>query len=59
MIVDVCNLKYKFIKDFDNFKQNLNKGCKKDYSLLMMTICVIENSEYFDDHMYQYLMSTT
>lgn len=59
MIADVCNLKRKFIEDFDKFKQNLNKGYRKDYSLLMMTICVIENSDYFDNRMYEYLMSNT
>lgn len=53
----VCNLKQKFISDFNSFKKSLNKGYKKDYDLLMKEICVISNSDYFDNNIYEYLIS--
>lgn len=55
----VYDLKQKTIKDFNTFKKYLNKGYKKDYSLIMMEICAIENSDYFDNSIYEYLISTT
>lgn len=55
----VYNLKRKFLSDFNVFKKGLNKGYQKDYDLLMRELCVIENSDYFDDDIYEYLISTT
>lgn len=54
----VYNLKQKVIKDFNTLKLLLNKGYRKDYALIMMEICAIENSDYFDDSIYEYLMTT-
>lgn len=53
----VDKLKCKFIQDFNKFKQQLYKGYKPDYSLLLNEITVIENSDYFDNNIYEYLMS--
>lgn len=55
----VCNLKQKFLKDFCVLKKSLNKGYKKDYILLLMEICAIENPDYFDNNIYEYLMTAT
>ena len=55
----VRNLKQKFLKDFDILKKSLNKGYKKDYILLLMEICAIENPDYFDNNIYEYLMTAT
>lgn len=54
----VCNLKKKFIKDFNIFKKFLNKGYQKDYLFLLLEVCVIENYDYFGDDIYEYLMTT-
>lgn len=51
------NLKVKYIKVFDDFRKNLYKGHKKDYKYLMDLVVVIENSDYFDNNIYEYLMS--
>lgn len=51
------NLKDKYIKDFDRFRQLLYKGYKPDYTVLLYEIAVIENSDYFENYIYQYLMS--
>lgn len=55
----VRNLKQKFLKDFDILKKSLNKGYKKDYILLLMEICAIENPDYFDNNIYEYLITAT
>lgn len=51
------NLKDKYTKDFDRFRQLLYKGYKPDYTVLLYEIAVIENSDYFENYIYQYLMS--
>lgn len=53
----VDNLKFKFIQDFNKFRQELYKGYKPDYRLLLNEITVIENPDYFDINIYEYLMS--
>ena len=53
----VDNLKFKFIQDFNKFRQELYKGHKPDYRLLLNEITVIENPDYFDINIYEYLMS--
>lgn len=53
----VYNLKKKYIKDFNTLKKYLSKGYRKDYTLLKQEICVIENSDYFDNKNYEYLMT--
>ena len=55
--VAVGKLKQKFLKDFNIFKKYLSNGYKKDYTLLKQEICVIENSDYFDNSVYEYLMT--
>lgn len=58
MTVDaVNNLKAKFIKDFDEFRQKLQKGYSPNYKMLLQEIIVIEHADCFDDNIYQYLMS--
>lgn len=52
-----CNLKSKYIQDFNKYRQQLHKGYKPDYKLLLNEIVVIENSDYFDINTYEYLMS--
>jgi hypothetical protein len=54
----VYNLKHKMLKDFYTLKKSLNKGYKKDYSLILIEICAIENPEYFNNDVYEYLMTT-
>ena len=56
--IAVYNLKQKFLKDYTTFKKYLNKGYKKDYKLLLLEICVIENSDYFNQNDYEPLMTT-
>lgn len=51
------NLKVKYIKVFDDFRKSLYKGHKKDYRYLIDLVVVIENSDYFDNNIYEYLMS--
>lgn len=53
----VGNLKDKYIKDFNKFRQQLYKGIVSDYSLLMYEVAVIEDSDYFGNNIYEYLMS--
>ena len=53
----VGNLKDKFLKDFNKFRQQMYKGTIPDYSLLLQEITVIENSDYFSNNVYEYLMS--
>ena len=53
----VDNLKFKFIQEFNKFRQELYKGYKPDYRLLLNEITVIENPDYFDINIYEYLMS--
>jgi threonine aldolase len=53
----VYNLKKKVIKDFNTLKKYLGNGYKKDYTLIMQEICVIENADYFDNSVYEYLMT--
>ena len=48
----------KVIKDFNTLKKYLGNGYKKDYNLIMQEICVIENADYFDNSVYEYLMTT-
>lgn len=55
----VNQLKLKTIKDFQVLERYLNKGIKLDYSLLKQEICVIENSDCFDNGVFEYLMTTT
>jgi hypothetical protein len=56
--VAVYELKKKYIKDFNTLKKYLSNGYKKDYTLLKQEILVIENSDYFDKNVYEYLMTT-
>lgn len=53
----VNNLKHKFVQDFNKFINFLYKGHKKDYTFLLREVCVIENPDYFDTNIYEYLMS--
>lgn len=53
----VDNLKFKFIQDFDKFRHELYKGYKPDYRFLIHEINVIENPDYFNTNIYEYLMS--
>ena len=53
----VANLKAKFIKDFDKFRQGLYKGVKQDITVLKYMICVINDPNYFSNSVYEYLMS--
>lgn len=53
----VANLKAKFIKDFDKFRQVLYKGVKQDITVLKYMICVINDPNYFSNSVYEYLMS--
>jgi hypothetical protein len=46
------NLKDKYTKDFDRFRQLLYKGYKPDYTVLLYEIAVIENSDYFENYIY-------
>lgn len=55
----VNNLKLKVIKDFNILLSYLYTGQTKDYKLLMEEICVIENSDYFNNFVYEYLMTTS
>lgn len=55
----VCNLKQKIIKDFNTLKTYLSKGYRKDYSLIMREICVVENPDYFNRAIYEYLITTS
>ena len=55
----VGNLKDKFLKDFNKFMQQLYKGTIPNYTLLIQEITVIENEDYFDNTIYEYLMTTT
>lgn len=54
LVVD--NLKLKFIEDFNKFRKQLYKGYKTQYSTLLAEIAIIENSDYFDINIYEYLM---
>lgn len=54
LVVD--NLKLKFIEDFNKFRKQLYKGYKTQYSILLAEIAIIENSDYFDINIYEYLM---
>jgi hypothetical protein len=54
----VVNLKQKVISDFDKFRNHLYKGHCKDYQLIIYEITAIEDSDYFDNTIYEYLMST-
>lgn len=56
--VAVYELKKKYIKDFNTLKKYLSNGYKKDCTLLKQEILVIENSDYFNNHVYEYLMTT-
>lgn len=56
-VTAVNNLKYKFINDFDKFRKNLYKGYLTDYRMLIQEIAVIEQPDYFEERIYQYLMS--
>lgn len=56
-VIAVANLKFKIIKDFQNFLQQLYKGSRPNYDLLMQEICVIENPDYFNNVVYEYLMT--
>ena len=53
----VANLKAKFIKDFDKFRQVIYKGVKQDITVLKYMICVINDPNYFSNSVYEYLMS--
>ena len=53
----VANLKLKVIKDFDKFRKQLHKGVMTNYNLILQKICVIENSDYFSNVVYEYLMT--
>ncbi len=53
----VANLKAKFIKDFDKFRNSLYKGVKQDITVLKYMICVINDPNYFSNSVYEYLMS--
>lgn len=56
-VIAVANLKFKMIRDFQNFLQQLYKGYRPNYDLLMQEICVIENPDYFSNVVYEYLMT--
>jgi hypothetical protein len=58
-VTAINNLKMKVIKDFDTFKKYLRNGYQKNYDLIMQEICVIENPDYFDNNIYEYLMTNT
>ena len=49
-------LKNKYISDFNKFTNVVSKGYKPDYSILLLELIVIENSDYFDNNIYEYLM---
>jgi hypothetical protein len=58
MTVDaVTNLKAKFIKDFDKFRNSLYKGVKPNINVLKYMVCVINDPEYFTQTVYEYLMT--
>lgn len=54
----IYNLKQKFIKDFNTLRKYLSKGYRKDYTLLKQELRVIENPDYFNDKVYEYLITT-
>lgn len=53
----LVNLKSKFVNDFDKYMTKLHKGYQEDYTLLLYEICVINNPDYFNNNVYEYLMS--
>lgn len=56
-VTAVTNLKYKMIKDFKKFITQLYKGYRPNYDLIMQEICVIENPDYFNKAIYEYLIT--
>lgn len=53
----VVNLKAKFISDYDKLRKSLYKGVKPNINVLKYTMCVINDPDYFNDIIYEYLMS--
>lgn len=53
----VANLKAKFLKDFDKFRNSLYKGIKPNIETLKYMVCVINDPNYFSKNVYEYLMT--
>ena len=56
-VIAVNKLKEKYIKDFNKYRNQLYKGYKADYYMLLRMITVIEHPDYFSEQVYQYLVS--
>lgn len=53
----VTNLKAKFIKEYDKLRQKLYKGTKPNIEVIKLMDCVINDPNYFNSSIYEYLMS--
>lgn len=53
----VTVLKAKFISDFDKLRISLYKGVRPDITTLKYMLCVINDPNYFDSKIYEYLLT--